>query len=192
MMTLPPRILATAGALACTVAVLGAPRLPAPSARVAHTSYTFRSRVSSYLTLRHSIADAAKRSVGATSEADLAVREAIAAGLREARRNAQPGDLLGPDVTNQAIAAVRLDFARRTRAEREAVLAEVPQVDVVRVNERYPQDAPFATMPPLLLQQLAPLPPELQYRFLGTALVVLDVDTSIVVDVVPHVINGTT
>ena len=40
-------------------------------------------------------------------------------------------------------------------------------------------------MPPLLLTQLPPLPPELQYRFLGRALILLDADANLIVDVVP-------
>jgi hypothetical protein len=193
MMIPPRRVLVTVAALACMVTVAGAPRMPASSpSRVSAASYTFESRINSYLTLRRTIVDEAVRRTPATADGEFALREAIAAGLREARRNAQPGDLLGTDVTTQAIAAVRSDLAHRTQAERDAVLAEVPAVDNVRVNERYPHNAPLATMPPLLLQQLAPLPPELQYRFLGTALIVLDADTAIVVDVVPHVIDGRT
>ena len=40
-------------------------------------------------------------------------------------------------------------------------------------------------MPPALLLRLPPLAPELQYRFIGRTLILLDVDANLVVDVLP-------
>ena len=39
-----------------------------------------------------------------------------------------------------------------------------------------------------LLQRLEPLPQELQYRFLATALILLDIDTALIVDFLPNAI----
>jgi hypothetical protein len=186
------RLFVVGAALACTAAVIGAPRLAVPSAIATVTPSTFHSRVTRYLTMRHNVIDGVLQHVSNASEDGEAFRLAVAAGLQEARRNAQPGDLLGAELVERVVAAVRLDMARRDYDDRRAVLAEVPPAGVVRVNDRYPDGQPLATVPPLLLQRLEPLPDELQYRFLGTALVVLDVDTAVIVDVVPHVIGGTT
>ena len=38
---------------------------------------------------------------------------------------------------------------------------------------------------PSRLADVEPLPPELQYRVLGTALILLDIDTALIVDVIP-------
>jgi hypothetical protein len=65
------------------------------------------------------------------------------------------------------------------------LLSEVPDVASVRVNDFYPEGEPLGTVPPALLRQLDPLPQELQYRFLSTDLILLDVDTSLIVDVIP-------
>ena len=65
------------------------------------------------------------------------------------------------------------------------LLSEVPEVASVRVNDFYPEGEPLGTVPPSLLQQLDPLPQELQYRFLATSLILLDVDTLLIVDVIP-------
>ena len=41
--------------------------------------------------------------------------------------------------------------------------------------------------PPLLLAQLVPLPAELQYRFLENAIVLIDIDAYLIVDVISNV-----
>ncbi len=65
-------------------------------------------------------------------------------------------------------------------------MADVPAVASVRVNDFYPEGQPFATVPPSLLQLFEPLPPELQYRFLATELILLDIDTALIVDFIPN------
>ena len=78
-----------------------------------------------------------------------------------------------------------MDLARRAPLDRQAILMEVRKAHV-RLNDVYPDGAPFATMPPLLLLQLPPLPAGLEYRFLGNAVILLDVDANLVVDFVPN------
>jgi hypothetical protein len=56
----------------------------------------------------------------------------------------------------------------------------------MHVNDFYPEGEPLATVPPSLLQRLELLPPELQYRFLGNALILLDIDTALIVDFIPN------
>jgi hypothetical protein len=71
----------------------------------------------------------------------------------------------------------------------DEILSEVPEVSSVRVNDFYPEGEPLATVPPSLLQQLEPLPPELQYRFLASALILLDIDTHLIVDFIPNALQ---
>jgi hypothetical protein len=54
------------------------------------------------------------------------------------------------------------------------------------VNARYPDDVPLSTMPPEVLKNLPPLPAELEYRFVGETLILLDPDAHLVVDFVPR------
>jgi hypothetical protein len=52
----------------------------------------------------------------------------------------------------------------------------------LQVNSRYPDTVPLATMPPQVLAALPRLPEDLEYRFIGTRLVLLDVHADIIVD----------
>ena len=50
------------------------------------------------------------------------------------------------------------------------------------VNGRYPDTIPLSSVPPQILQALPPLPQELEYRFIETSLILLDVRAHIIVD----------
>jgi hypothetical protein len=50
------------------------------------------------------------------------------------------------------------------------------------VNGRYPDSVPLATMPPQVLAQLPRLPDDLEYRFIASRLILLDVHAHIIVD----------
>jgi hypothetical protein len=50
------------------------------------------------------------------------------------------------------------------------------------VNGRYPDGVPLTTMPPQVLAALPKLPPELEYRFIGERLVLLDGPAHLIVD----------
>jgi hypothetical protein len=48
-----------------------------------------------------------------------------------------------------------------------------------------PEGVPLSFMPPRLLASLPPLPPEVQYRFIGRSLVLWDVHANLIVDFLP-------
>ncbi len=52
------------------------------------------------------------------------------------------------------------------------------------VNGRYPDAVPLSTMPPEVLKNLPPIPKEVEYRFVGDTLILLDPDAHIIVDFV--------
>ena len=54
------------------------------------------------------------------------------------------------------------------------------------INRTFPEDAALPTVPPLLLSKLPQLPDNLQYRFFGRHLVILDADTQIIIDYVAN------
>ena len=113
-------------------------------------------------------------------------RHALANGIRTSRRDAQSGDVLCPSLAPALVQAVRADLARRPFPERQAILFSVPRVLQVRVNDSYPASSPLVTVSPLLLTRFLVLPPELQYRFLDRALILLDVDANLIVDFIPR------
>ena len=52
----------------------------------------------------------------------------------------------------------------------------------LHVNGRYPESVPVVTVPPQVLQGLPKLPEELEYRFVGDRLILLDVHADTIVD----------
>ena len=63
-------------------------------------------------------------------------------------------------------------------------------VDVkVAVNGRYPDDVPLSTMPPQVLAILPEMPQELEDRFVGRHLVILDSHAHIIADFVSNILS---
>ncbi len=58
----------------------------------------------------------------------------------------------------------------------------------VAVNATYPKSAPLSTVPPTLLFKLPKLPQELEYRFVGRNLVLLDTEANLIADYLPEVV----
>jgi hypothetical protein len=72
---------------------------------------------------------------------------------------------------------------RKLRADiLEAIMEENPGPIRLRVNGRYPDTVPVSTMPPQVLAALPKLPEDLEYRFIGERMILLDVPAHLVVD----------
>ena len=153
---------------------------------------TFADRVADYATLRGHVLEQLARSDPRADLSDAASRNALASALRNARQRSHSGEVFGNDDIERILHIVRADLSRRDPLDYEALLAEVPVTPPAQVNEFYPEGAPLATVPPLLLAQLPSLPPSLQYRFLGDALILLDVDTNLIVDFIPDALTRRT
>lgn len=110
--------------------------------------------------------------------------DALARAVRRARGRARQGEFFDPAIA----AAIRrlLEAALRT-TDRAAVLAliheEPPPVRRPAVHMRFPAGSILATSPAVLLQALPPLPRELEYRFIGRALVLRDIEAALIIDV---------
>ena len=104
------------------------------------------------------------------------------------RPSARPGDVFGP-------AAPRFREIIKTEINGpqgkgvRAAIAETNTVVAVKVNERYPTSLPRTTMPGQLLAKLPVLPPELEYRFLGRSLLLIDWQARLVVDVLADALS---
>lgn len=149
----------------------------------------FSKRLKAYVALRADLAKKLEPMSTTASASDLQARqEALAAALRTSRAGAKPGDLIPLDVQTQIRQTVRADFRRRQPSTQRAALEEVPTGPLPGINKNYPERAALPTAPPLLLQNLPPLPDNLQYRFFGRHIVILDGDVEIVVDYVENVL----
>jgi hypothetical protein len=145
----------------------------------------FSERLNDYVKLREDLGHKLEPLTPTPSASELAVRqEALAAALRNARRQARPGDLIPPEVQGLIRDAVLADFAKRQPLVRRAALLDVPAGPLPGINRTYPEQAALATVPPLLLANLPRLPDNLQYRFFGRHVVILDGDVEIIIDYV--------
>ena len=149
----------------------------------------FQARLQAYLALRTEIAGKTAPLEPMASGAELAAQQARLAGaLRAARAHARPGDLV-PDALAADIRRIVLeDFRRRTAAAERAIFSEVPRAPRPAINRTYPVEAALPTVPPLLLRSLPRLPDNLQYRFYGRHLLLLDGDLQIIVDYIENVL----
>jgi hypothetical protein len=141
----------------------------------------FREKVAAYAQLRREIiADLVEMGIDPHADEER-FRQTLAVAIRAARRHSQPGEIFCPEVAGRM-----REMVWTALLNEGGVLSDVPMVKAVRVNDFYPDGEPLATVPPLLLQQFDPLPPELQYRFLANSLILLDIDTALIVDFIPN------
>jgi hypothetical protein len=149
----------------------------------------FESRIHDYVTL-HRLLEGPLPPLQVSNDMNTvrAAMEALAKRIVAARPDARQGDLITPDVARV--------FRRRIAAcltpeEIEAVLTEgEPGERMVTpprltVDMRWPEHVPFNFVPPQLIATLPALPPELQYRIIGRALVLWDHHANLIVDFLP-------
>ena len=69
-----------------------------------------------------------------------------------------------------------------------AIMEENPGKIRFSVNGRYPESVPIVSVPPKVLEALPELPSDLEYRFVGTTLILLDIHAQIIVDLIENAI----
>ena len=199
--------LALAGLLAAGAASVG-DQMPTENPLIPDTALAvqelvaiqgFHGRVAEYVALHRHEAEGIPE-VQVTHDIALVHQAVKALGLRirTARAGAQQGDIITPDVARvfrRRIAGCLTPaqwaalFAAAAEEAEEEGLAPAPPL---RVNMDWPEQVPFEFVPPQLLQALPRLPPELQFRIIGRALVLWDVHANLIVDVLPAAFAGTT
>jgi hypothetical protein len=110
--------------------------------------------------------------------------------MRDARKTAKQGDIFIP----QAQVVIKRVLAQvfggpDGKVLKSSIMDENP-VDPneinMSVNTRYPDSVPLATIPPQVLQALPQLTEDLEYRFVGDWLILLDGHAHIIADYIPH------
>ena len=120
----------------------------------------------------------------------------LAVAIRAERPDAKQGDFFTPALAPELRARIDHALAKngftaddvREKERRDAIDAGAA---VLRVNGTFPW-ALGTAMFPCVIAALPPLPPELQYRIVGDALVLIDVHASLIVDLLPHALVETT
>jgi hypothetical protein len=124
-----------------------------------------------------------------------AYAKGLADNIRERRQGAKQGDVFTPRLAR----GFRRIFARelaRTGHDRKVVLTEGNptgdeerlQAPKVVVNGQYIPAAPLSTVPPTLLLALPTLPEEVEYRFVGRALILRDAVANLIIDFIPDAV----
>jgi hypothetical protein len=113
----------------------------------------------------------------------------LSKSIREARANAKQGDIFTPPICAafKRLAGLAMQGESGWRVNKSLANSE-PIKFKLKVNDAYPPGVPQQSMPPTLLQNLPPLPPELQYRLLGSTLVLMDVKANLVVDLATDIV----
>ena len=78
---------------------------------------------------------------------------------------------------------IRTEFKGQERAEvKETVLDAETGGIPLKVNYPYPETKEVSTMPPTLLLRLPQLPKELNYRFVGRHMLLIDKENGLILD----------
>jgi hypothetical protein len=114
-------------------------------------------------------------------------QQALARKIREARSKARRGDIFTPKVKEAFRHLIRSEFRGPHASHASATIKQGDPLRNVRltVNQVYPDNLPFTTVPPTLLLKFPKLPEEVAYRIVGRDLVLLDVKANLVVDLYP-------
>ena len=103
--------------------------------------------------------------------------------VRKARATAKPGDIFTSEarpIIKRLLATV---FGGPEGKELKAsIMDENPTGITISVNGRYPDKVPLSSVPPEVLQTLPKLTEDMEYRFIGDRLILLDTHAHVVAD----------
>ena len=176
-------IVALIAGLAAATAV-GAHQAPRVNAD-AQTLADFTARVKSYLDLRNKVdGDAPKQQQTNDAAQIRAAQLALAALIRSGRSTAKQGDIFTPPIEKKLRALLRPEVTGPDGAKAKADILDEKAAVFLKANADYPSAQPLASVPPTVLQALPPLPKgeDLEYRFVGKHLILLDTRANLIVD----------
>jgi hypothetical protein len=157
----------------------------------------FSRRVSEYVGLRAKLEkDVAKLPEKATPEQISAYEKALNDRLRRARRSVKQGNIFTPEIAKH----FRSALAKSVKGDVQGVMkeesldirrnteGEAPPKVPLRINARYPEETPVASVPPQVLRTLPQLPEGLEYRYVGSNFLLHDTRANLIVDYVPDIV----
>lgn len=116
-------------------------------------------------------------------------QRALARLVQQARAGAKPGHIFTPDIQVVVRRLMAQVFGGPDGAALKAsIMDENPGPMKLTVNGRYPDTVPLSTVPPQVLQGLPKLPDELEFRFIGRHLILMDEHAHLIVDLVQNVL----
>jgi len=140
----------------------------------------FSARVSTYYDLRRTLQRGLPALAVTDDPAEIKrAQYALAERIRVARRGAKRGAIFTPDIAVEFRKVLLLEIDANTRA---AIMDDNPGEFSHHINGTYPNEKPLSTMPPNVLAVLPRLPDDVQYRFLGRHLILLDTAANVILD----------
>jgi hypothetical protein len=114
----------------------------------------------------------------------------LAERIRADRQGATQGNLFTTEIAQEFRRLIGITMQGPQAARIRQSLQSVAPVgsQAIRIDSTYPAGLPLQSTPASLLLNLPPLPPEIEYRVMGHALVLRDVDANLVVDFIPNAI----
>jgi hypothetical protein len=194
-MPITDRLRTVGGTLVATLALGGACAGDSPSTAVHRNDVElsasehrvaedFESRVRQYRTLQKKLAATLPKLPKRATPAQVDENQrALGALIKTERAGAKRGEMLTPDM--QALVKRILTEVlggADGKTIKASIMDENPGVPTLSVNDRYPDSIPLSTMPPQVLKALPKLEEELEYRFIGERLVLMDAHAHIIVD----------
>lgn len=148
----------------------------------------FQRRIADYVKIHEQAQSSTGKLKPTTSSERIASHEQeLANKIREARGQAVQGNIFTVaigDIFRRRLANTAA--GRDATTMRQSLRRSEPVAAPLRVNESYPESVPLQTSPPSLLRNLPKLPPELEYRVVGHALVLRDTGANLIVDLLPN------
>src|ERR1051326_6701872 len=170
--------------VSAVVALLSAPVLAQANNQAAVVK-DFETRVEKYLEVQKTSDINQKPTDSAEKLADQ--KQQTKQKVQGARPAAKQGDIFAPQIgayfKKQIAATLNGPDGAKVRAslKRAEPLPDVP----LQVNRPYPQNLPLQSTPATLLLNLPHLPSGLQYRIVGSKLVLFDTASNLIVDFLP-------
>lgn len=147
----------------------------------------FERRIKEYVALQQQLAGTLTKLPNRATPLQIdANQRALLALVAKGRADAKQGDIFVPEMQTFIRGLVRRVITGPEGGRiKDSLMDENPMGVKIAVNDRYPDTIPLATMPPDILAALPKLPADLEYRFVGNRLIILDNKAHLIVDFVP-------
>ena len=161
-----------------------------PTFRVQVWGYVFAdfsARVQNYFDLRSRLEEGLSPLTVTKDVSEIRkVQRALARKIQTARHGAHEGDIFSPAISAKFKEVLTMEMNAATWA---AIMDDNPGEFVHDINGIYPDDKPYSTVPGTILAALPPLPGDVEYRFLGRHLILLDIRATVILDEIPAAIR---
>jgi hypothetical protein len=166
----------------------------------------FRHEITEYLDLHSELVERVPRVTEKSTPEEIAAhRVKMSEAIRAERHHEAQGAIFAPKVARAFRSVLQRDLEgpegpamlRELRAgnpkvegtpRRRDPTQEVKRPVTLAVNAVYPAEAPVSSVPPSLLLHLPPLPEQVQYGFVGRALILRDSEAEVILDYIPDVV----